>query len=190
MFKNYMKIAIRSIARTKAFSLINIIGLAIGMTGTLLILMYIANELSYENFHENRDQIFRVSVEFGDKNNRMRFAGAMPALGRASVEEFPEVENAVRFERGEHSVLEYNEKKFHEQNLFFADPSIFQVFSFKMVKGSQETALDDPFSMVITEEKAQKLFGSDDPLGKMVIYNAKHPVRITGIMKNIPANTI
>lgn len=189
MFKNYIKIAFRNISRTKVFSFINIIGLAIGMTGTLMILMYIANELSYENFHENRDQIFRVSVEFGDKNNRMRFAGAMPALGPALVEEFPEVENAVRFERDEHTLLEYNEKKFHDQNLFFADPSIYKVFSFTILKGSQETALDDPFSMVITEEKAQKLFGREDPLGKMIIYNSKHPVKITGVMKNIPANT-
>lgn len=189
MFKNYIKIAFRNIYRTKLFSFINIIGLAIGMTGALMILMYIANELSYENFHKNRNQIFRVSVEFGDKNNRMRFAGAMPALGPASVEEFPEVENAVRFERDEHTLLEYNEKKFHEQNLFFADPSVFEVFSFTILKGSQETALNDPFSLVITEGKAKKLFGREDPLGKMIIYNSKHPVKITGVMKNIPANT-
>ena len=99
MFKNYLKIAIRNISRTKVFSFINIIGLAIGMAGTLMILMYIANELSYESFHKNRNQIFRVSVDFGDKDNRMRFGAAMPALGPALVEEFPEVENAVRFER-------------------------------------------------------------------------------------------
>ncbi len=189
MFKNYLKIAIRNISRTKVFSFINIAGLAIGMAGTLMMLMYVANELSYENFHKNRNQIFRVSVEYGDKNSKMRFAGAMPALGPALVEEFPEVENAVRFERDEHSMLEYDGKKFHEQNLFFVDPSVLDVFSFTILKGSQETALDAPFSMVITEERAQKLFGGDDPLGKTVLYNSKHPVEITGIMKNIPANT-
>ena len=189
MFKNYLKIAIRNISRTKVFSFINIAGLAIGMAGTLMMLMYVANELSYENFHKNRNQIFRVSVEYGDKNSKMRFAGAMPALGPALVEEFPEVENAVRFNRDEYSMLEYNEKKFHEQNLFFVDPSVLDVFSFTILKGSQETALDAPFSMVITEERAQKLFGGDDPLGKTVLYNSKHPVKITGIMKDIPANT-
>jgi len=128
-------------------------------------------------------------VEYGDKNSKMRFAGAMLALGPALVEEFPEVENAVRFNRDEYSMLEYNEKKFHEQNLFFVDPSVLDVFSFTILKGSQETALDAPFSMVITEERAQKLFGGDDPLGKTVLYNSKHPVKITGIMKDIPANT-
>lgn len=189
MLKNYIKIAFRNISRTKVFSFINIIGLAIGMTGTLMILMYIANELSYENFHKNRNQIFRVSVDFGDRSNTMRFAGAMPALGPALVEEFPEVENTVRFERDQHTMFEYREKKFHEQNLFFADPSVFDVFSFTILKGSKASALSDPFSMVITEDVAKKLFEEDDPLGKTVIYNSRHPVKIAGIMKNIPANT-
>jgi putative ABC transport system permease protein len=189
MFKNYIKIALRNISRTKIFTFINIIGLAIGMAGTLMMLMYVANELSYENFHKNRNQIFRVSVDYGDKNSKMQFAGAMPALGPTLKEEFPEVENSVRFERDEHTLLEYNGNKFHEQNLFFVDPSVFDVFSFTILRGNQEAVLDAPFSMVITEEKAQKLFGGDDPVGKKVVYNSRHPVKITGIMKNIPANT-
>ncbi len=97
MFKNYVKTAVRNIFRTKAFSLINIIGLAIGMAGTLMILMYITSELSFENFHKNRKHIYRIAVEFGLEGSKMRFAGAMPALGPALVENFPEVDNAVRF---------------------------------------------------------------------------------------------
>ena len=189
MLKNYLKIAIRNIIRHKGYSFINITGLAIGMAGTLMILMYVANEMSYENFHKNRNQIYRVSVEFGEKGNTMRFAGAMPALGPALLEEMPEVLNAVRFEQDQHTVLEYGEKKFLEQNLLFADPSVFDVFSFSLVRGSRETALNDPFSMVVTEEMAEKLFGEEDPIGKSILYNAKHPIQITGVIKNIPANT-
>ncbi|MCD6517609.1 MAG: ABC transporter permease, partial [Candidatus Aminicenantes bacterium] len=87
MLKNYLKVALRNILRTKTFSLINITGLAIGMAGTLMILMYVANELSYENFHKKHKQIYRISVEFGEKGKAMDFAGAMPALGPALVEE-------------------------------------------------------------------------------------------------------
>lgn len=189
MLKNYLKVALRNLSRTKVFSLINITGLAIGMAGTLMILMYVTNELSYENFHKNRKQIYRVSVEFGEKDNTMRFAAAMPALAPALVEEVPEVINAVRFERDEHTLLEYEEKKFHEQNFFFADPSVFEVFSFSIIKGSEQTALNAPFSVVITERAAQKYFGDEEPVGKSIVYNQKYPLNITGVMRNIPANT-
>ena len=189
MLKSYLKVALRNLSRTKVFSLINITGLAIGMAGTLMILMYVTNELSYENFHKNRKQIYRVSVEFGEKDNTMRFAAVMPALAPALVEEVPEVINAVRFERDEHALLEYEERKFNEQNFFFADPSVFEIFSFSMIKGSRQTALNDPFSTVITERAAQKYFGDEEPVGKSMIYNQKYPLNITGVIKNLPANT-
>jgi putative ABC transport system permease protein len=145
--------------------------------------------LSFENFHKNRKHIYRVAVEFGNEGSKMRFAGAMPALGPALVENFPEVDNAVRFEQDDHPKLEYDNKIFLEQNLFFTDPSVFEVFSFTMLEGSPETALNEPFSMVIAEEFAQKLFGEEPPLGKTLLYNSEFPVKVTGIMKNIPANT-
>jgi putative ABC transport system permease protein len=189
MLKSYLKVALRNISRTKLFSLINITGLAIGIAGTLMILMYVANELSYENFHKNRKQIYRVSVEFGEKGSTMKFPGAMPALAPALLEEAPDVVNAVRFERDDHATLEYNQKKFNEQNFFFADPSVFDVFSFTMMRGSTKEALIDPFSTVITKNMAQKYFGQDDPIGKSILYNTKYPLKITGIIENIPANT-
>jgi len=159
------------------------------MAGTLLILMYITSELSFENFHKNRKHIYRVGVEFGNEGSKMRFAGATPAPGPALVENFPEVDNAVRLVRDEHTKLKYNNKAFLEQNLFFADPSVFEVFSFTMLEGSKDTALNEPFSMVITKEFAQKLFGEERPLGKTLVYNSEFPAKVTGIMKNIPANT-
>lgn len=189
MLKNYVKTALRNIFRTKAFSLINIIGLAIGMAGTLLIMMYITSELSFENFHKNRKHIYRVGVEFGDEGSKMTFAGAMQALGPALVENFPEVDNAVRFEQDDHPKFEYNNKTFLEQNSFFADPAVFDIFSFTMLEGSPETALIEPFSIVITEDSAQKIFGEESPFGKTLLYNSEFSVKVTGIMKNIPSNT-
>jgi len=189
MLKNYLKVALRNVLRTKIFSLINITGLAIGMAGTLMILMYVANELSYENFHKKHKQIYRISVEFGEKGKAMDFAGAMPALGPALVEEASDVLNAVRFNRDENAVLQYGQKKFNESNVFFADPSVFDVFTFPLIEGDKGTALKDPFSLVLTERAAKKYFGEQNPLGQSIIYNDKYPLKITGIMKNIPANT-
>ena len=189
MFKNYIKVALRNILKTKFFSLINIAGLAIGMAVTLMILMYVTNELSYENFHKNRKQIYRVTVAFGEEYSKMRFAGAMPALGPALIEEMPEVLNAVRFDQDANPMLEHEGDKYHEQNFFFADPSVFDVFSFSLIRGNKETALLDPFTMVITQDIAEKYFDREDPIGKTVIYNSEYPIQITGVIKNIPANT-
>ena len=189
MLKNYLKVALRNILKTKVFSLINITGLAIGMAATLMILMYVANELSYENFHQKHKQIYRVSVEFGEKGKTMKFAGAMPALGPALTAEVPDVLNAVRFYRDEHAVMEYGQKEFSESNVFFADPSVFDVFTFPFLEGNKEEALRAPFSLVLTERAAQKYFGEQDPLGQSIIYNDQHPLKITGVIKDIPANT-
>jgi len=189
MLKNYLKVALRNVLRTKIFSLINITGLAIGMAGTLMILMYVANELSYENFHKQHKQIYRISVEYGEKGKTMDFAGAMPALGPSLVEETPDVLNAVRFNRDENAVLSYGQKKFNESNVFFADPSVFDVFTFPLIEGDRETALQDPFSLVLTERAARKYFGEQNPLGQSIVYNNEYPLKITGVMKDLPANT-
>lgn len=189
MLRNYLKVGLRNLRRTTFFSLINITGLAIGMAGTLMILMYVANELSYENFHKNRKQIYRLSVEFGEKGNTMKFAGAMPALAPAAIEEFPEVLNAVRFYRDEHAVIQNQNQKFSEPNVFFADSSVFDVFTFPLVEGRAETSLSEPFSVVLTISEAAKFFGHVNPIGKTLLYNNEIPLKITGIMQDIPANT-
>jgi len=189
MLKNYLKISLRNIFKSKIFSFINITGLAIGMAGTLLILMYVLNELSYENFHQNRDRIYRIAVDFGQGESKMHLAGAMEALGPAIAEKLPEVENAVRFKRRTHAVLEYENKEFQEPEIFFTDPCVFDVFSFTLRKGLKDDVLQKPYDVVITEQIAQKYFGNADPVGKTLLYNKKYPLKISGIIKNIPANT-
>jgi putative ABC transport system permease protein len=113
----------------------------------------------------------------------------MPALAPALIAEAPDVLNAVRFNRDEHAVLECDGKKFSESNVFFADPSAFDVFSFPLIEGNKETVLKEPFSMVLTQRAAKKYFGEHDPMGQSMIYNGEYPLKIAGIIKNIPANT-
>jgi putative ABC transport system permease protein len=189
MFKNYFKIAVRNLIRHKTFSFINIAGLALGIAGSLLMFVYVINELSYENFHQNKDQICRVAIQFGQSESSMKLAGVMPALGPALVEELPEVLNAVRFIRDTKATIEYGEKEFREQRFFFADPSVFDVFTFPLLGGEPKEVLKDPFHIVISEAMAYKYFGSEQAVGKLLRYKDQYEFQVSGIMKNIPANT-
>ena len=189
MFKNDIKIAFRSNRKNKIFAAINISGLALGMTVCLLMLMYVVNEMSYENFQENKKNIYRIAVEWGTAESKMKFAGSMPALAPAMTNDLSEIERAVRLRRDENAILtDRNDRSLSEQNLFFADPGVFEIFSFDLVTGEKHTALNRPMSIVISESMAQKYFADTNPLEKILIYNDQ-PLEITGIMKDIPANT-
>jgi putative ABC transport system permease protein len=189
MFRNYLKTAIKSLFRNKFFSIVNIIGLAMGITVSLLILMYIVNELSYENFQKNRQNIYRVALEWGTEGNIMKFAGSMPALAPAMNLQIPEIELAIRIRKDYDAVLKRKDgQEFKENNLFFADSGVFKVFSFGLKEGNPSDILTDPFSVVISENIATKYFGKSDPLGQELLYQ-DIPLKITGIMDDIPENT-
>ena len=144
MFKNYLKIAFRNTIRSKFFSMINIVGLAIGMTVCLLILVFVLHELSYENFHENKNQIYRISLEWGTEESKMIFAGSMPAIAPVLESQIPEVLKATRIRKDYNALIFDNENQpYEEKNLFFADPAIFEIFSFVLLAGDQSSVLDD-----------------------------------------------
>lgn len=186
---NYLKLAIRRMTKNKFFPIINITGLALGIGVSLLILMYIVNELSYEKFQKNRNNIYRIAIEWGTKGSEMKFAGSMPALAPAIMSQIPEVISAVRIRQGEDVTIKNKEsQEFKEENLFFADPGIFDVFSFVIDHGNTKNALGDPYSVVISINTAKKYFGTSDPLGQELLYN-NTPLKITAIMDNIPENT-
>jgi putative ABC transport system permease protein len=191
MFKNHLKIALRNLLKHKAYSFINIAGLAIGMACCLLILLYIHNEIGYDRFHEKADRIHRLVVEYtiGDKTfeNSLSSAPMAPAL----VQDYPEIEQAVRVHP--HMVpnvlIRAGEKRFYEDKFFYADANVFAVFSFPLVKGDPQRALVEPFSVVVTEAMAQKYFGNDDPIGQTLLLENREPYKITGVLKNLPARS-
>ena len=181
MFKNYLTIAIRNLVRHKGYSLINIAGLAIGMACCLLIVLYVQYEFSYDRYHENVEQIYRVVDESGAQT-----PGLMaPAL----LDDFPPIIHATRIKHFEKALISYGNKRFYEDRVFFADPSVFEVFTFPLIKGNSKTALQAPYSMVITQEMAGKYFGEDDPIGKTITYDNKHDFTITGVLENVPQNS-
>ena len=186
MIKNYLKIVLRNIWRHKGYSFINITGLAIGMACCLLITIWVLDELSYDKFHENSPELFRVE-ENQHYSGRVFHVTVTPhPLAPALKEEIPEIIDATRYVWAGGLLLRYGEKAFFEDNIRAVDPSFFQMFTFPLIKGDKNTAFDSPYSFVLSEEIAEKYFGEEDPLGKVISVNNQYDFTITGVMKNVP----
>jgi len=190
MFKNYLKISIRNLKRNKTYSLLNIGGLAIGFSCFILIMLYIQHELSYDKFHENSDRIFRISTK-SSRGSVLGSYGATPApLAPALMDEFPEVEYAVRLYGSSNLLMRAGNKSFVENDFLRADKDVFKTFSFELTAGDKNTALENPNTVVISERIAEKYFGKENPIGKIINVNDRDDYGVTGIMKNIPKNSI
>ena len=186
---NYLKIAIRRIRRHKGHSFINIAGLAVGMAACILMLIWVQDELSYDNFHKNSDQIYRINTEDNSGGKTFLLAGSPAPLGQAMLDELPEVLNFTRVQAGwPRWNLSLGENRFQEEFLAAVDPTFFEIFSFPFISGDPKTALDDRYSIVLTEDIAKKVFGDEDPIGKIMQLN-NTDMTVTGIIENIPRNS-
>ena len=184
MVKNYLVIAFRGILKQKGHFLINTVGLAVGISVCLMLFLWVRDELSYDRYHENSERIYRVISQYSEEGQLKQSASTPAPLGPALVSEFPEVEKTVRF--GENGFLLSYKNKFFLERIFFADPEIFDLFTFPLVQGNRETALKFPHSIVISEKIRDKYFENDNPIGKILNLNGKHDFKITGVFKNIP----
>ena len=187
MFRNYLLTAYRNIKRQKLYSFINITGLAIGMACCIVILLFVQDELSYDRYHKNARQIYRIT----SKHSRGHTIISPYEMAPNMVNDFPEVVDAVRIIKQSEFVLSYGEKRF-VINPVYADPSILDVFTFPLIRGDKKAVLKDPNSVVISEELAEKFFGDDDPIGKILtIYDLdnKYNLKVTGILRNVPYNS-
>ena len=186
MLKNYLKIAIRNLTRHRAYSFLNISGLAIGMAASILILLWVQNELSYDRFHANANQIYRITVTASDQFKAAVNPAGMPAGLQA---EMPQIRNTVRFSHPTQVLFEKDEKKFVEKKGFYADSTLLDVFSFALVKGDRRTALNHPDAILITEDMARRYFGNAEALGKTLKKDNGDFVTVTGILANIPSTS-
>lgn len=189
MFKHYLKIALRNITRRKAYSAITVSGLAIGMACCILILVHVLTELSYDRYHENASRIYRLgaNLTLGGTPNAIASTNAPPA--RVLPDEYPEVLTAARVQPVPKVPVRFDDVQFFEERILFADATIFDVFSFRMVRGNPELALGDPYSIVITEGVAEKYFGEEDPIGRVLKINNQENYSVTGIIRDVPANS-
>jgi putative ABC transport system permease protein len=190
MLKNYLKSAIRSLTRQKLYTAINILGLAIGLAACLLIIGYVNNELSFENCHQNKDRIYRIDGMYKLGNAQVSMASIMPAVGSAVRETCPQVEGVVRIRRLWTVPIEIIDDGISEEREgLAAEPDLFNVFTLPLKEGNPRTALEAPFSVVISEELANLHFGDQKALGRTIRARDEFDLQITGVFKKIPANT-
>jgi putative ABC transport system permease protein len=189
MIKNYLKIALRNLWRHKGFSLINIIGLAVGMTACFLIFIYVRFELSYDKFNTNYNKVYRLVTDIKSPQDVLHWPSATAPMGPALQQDYPRYVKDYARIIGAGFLMVNGDKKFQENNVDFVDPAIFKTFTFPFVKGDPQTALNAPFSIVLTESMAKKYFDSDDIVGKSLLLNGKRPMRVTGVVKDVPLNS-
>lgn len=188
MLKNYLKIALRIIQRHKGFSFIKISGLAIGMACCVLILLFVQYELSFDDFHENKDRIYRVLSELELTHGTEIVPITALPLAPAIKSDLQEVAYVTRITGGYRRLFSVSDRKFNEE-LNYADADVFDIFTFPLILGNPKTALVEPFSMVISEEIAEKYFGKKNPVGKTITIQNYQDYKITGVMRNVPGNS-
>jgi len=186
MFKNYLKVTLRNMKRQKGYTLINLAGLSVGIACALLIILVVQYEFKYERHHENAHRIYRINVEHKRPDQVTRYTYSPVPLAEALHDELPEVTHFTRYNNISHSLLTYDDRKFYEDGVSFVDPGILEMFTFPLKAGNKAVALNEPNSVVITEEMAKKYFGNEDPLGKVLVISHSLSVQVTGVMRNHP----
>ena len=187
MLKNYLTVALRNLRKYRAYSLINVTGLAIGLACFILIMLFVQDELSYDRHHTHADDIYRVVVDIRNSNDFSQTAQSPTAWGPDLQKDYPEVVNFVRMKPPNQKwMVGRDGRKFYEKGVAFVDSTVFEVFTIPLVRGNAETALAAPFKMVISEAMAAKYFPGEDPMGQTITLDSQFDFEITGIMKDMP----
>jgi hypothetical protein len=193
MFRSYFKITLRNILRHKGFSFINISGLAVGMACCILILMYVSEELSYDNFHEKGSRIYRANTISSIGTNTRSYSVVPAVFAEGVATSTPEIETATRILGFGPLRIRHQDREHEVSNILLVDPTFFQIFSYDFVAGDPESSLEKPDSLVITEEVAHRIYGERDPLGEILAPEAGdaevNPFQVTGVLKNVPKNS-
>jgi putative ABC transport system permease protein len=188
MLKNLIKTAIRNIFKDFGYSSLNILGLTLGITSALFLIIYISDEVSYDRHHENAERIYRVSSRIQETDDEFTWNIAQIPFAEQLVADYPEVEACVRFIPDGRELFKYEDKEFFEEDFVFADTNVFDVFTYEFIKGNPENALIEPNTIVLTKDIAAKYFGEEDPMGKSLI-NGEDIYKVTGVIENIPFNS-
>jgi len=190
MIKNYLLTAFRNLKKHKVYSLINILGLAVGLSAFVLILLYLQFELSYDRFHKDADQIYRVAVKYFQEGKYASDSYVYtPPMGEDLKNEFPEVEEFVRMSTQRPAYLNVNNESYKETGMRYASDKMFEMFSFDLIEGDAATALTEPFSIVLSQKTAERIFGDKDPVGESIQIGLKDLYKVTGVVEDPPENS-
>ncbi len=190
MFKNYLKIAFRGFIRHKSMTIINTFGLAIGMAVCILLLLWVQDEMSYDKFHQNSENIYSL-VQEGVWNDGQTYGNRTIPYRLAPLmhEEFPEITYHVRLRTFNGAMMQVDDRTFYEDNVLLSEVSLFDMFSFELLKGAKEVVFKEIHSIILTEDTAHKYFGDEDPMGKVIRFNDNIDFTVTGIAANPPRNS-
>jgi putative ABC transport system permease protein len=187
MLKNYFLLAVKNFRKQKMFSVINILGLTVGITCCLMIFLFIMNEFSYDNFHKNGKNIYRV-MRVSERDG-VNIPWVSPPYAKALQNDYPDaVQKTVRVQP-DNDLIRYKNVFFNEKKIYLVDTNFFDFFSFRLLKGNPATVLSDPLSIVMTASTAKKYFGNEDPIGKVIDFNKDIRLKVTGIAEDVPSNS-
>jgi len=188
MLKNLIKTAVRHILKHFGYSILNILGLTLGITSTLFLVIYVADEISYDRYHEKADRIYRVSSKITEPDDQFTWIVAQIPFGPQVVQDYPEVESFVRFINMPRALYKYEDKEFNEENFYYVDSTLFDIFTYEIIKGDVKAAITEPNKIVLTERIADRYFGSADPVGK-TLTTGNSTFEVTGVIKDLPTNS-
>jgi putative ABC transport system permease protein len=188
MLKNLIKTAFRHILKHFGYSILNILGLTLGITSALFLIIYVADEVSYDRYHEKADRIYRVSSNIKEPDDQFTWIVAQLPFGPQVVHDYPEVQSFVRFINMPRALYKYEDKEFNEENFFYVDSTLFDIFSYKVLKGEVKSALLAPKKIILTERIANRYFGKSDPIGK-TLTTGTDTYEVTGVIQDVPTNS-
>lgn len=189
MFKNYLKITVRNLIKNKLYSFVNISGLAIGVASFILITLYVVDELTYDSFNTNADRIYRINAHYKVGENRFNMADSPAPLAKVLADEYPEIQKVVRVQKLGLAYIKKSNDYIKEEKFFYADSSMFDIFTVQFVSGNPRTALTEPSSVVITDEMAKKYFPGKNPVGETLVTSKGVDFIVTGVVKPLPHNS-
>src|SRR6218665_74197 len=191
MIRNYLKIAWRSLLKSKLFTALNLLGLALGLTVSLLLMLFVKDELSFDKYHSKAKDIYRVGLTATFDGKSQKWANAPNVVGPTMKNEIPEVIQQTRLllnDFGQVAFVNSGEKKFAEKKLYWVDGTIFDVFDIKLVQGNPKVALQEPNKVILSQSTAKKYFGNENPIGKVLKVGIKYTLEVTGVYEDLPHN--
>ncbi len=189
MIKNLLKIAYRNFKKDKWYTLLNIIGLTIGITFSLLLIFYVRDELSFDRYHKKADRIFRIVSYIRERDKNTNWTLTQAPLAATLKKDYPEVEQSARFMGRERTLFKNGENNFYETRVYYADSTVFKIFTFPFVQGNPQKALTEPNSIVITKSLADKYFGDDQPVIGKTLRTVYDVYKVTGVIRDVPHNS-
>jgi putative ABC transport system permease protein len=188
MIKNLLKTTVRYIRKHPVYSLLNVLGLTLGISSALFLIIYVSDELNYDRYHENADRIYRVSSKITETDDQFTWIVAQIPYGPQVAQDYPEIQSFTRFFDMPRAAYKFEDKEYIEENFYYADSTVFDIFTYKVLKGEVKSAVKDPGKIVLTETAAGRYFGESDPIGK-ILTEGNNTYEVTGVIEDVPSNS-